>query len=182
MYNDAPYYIVPDGPIGEQAYRVLQEAMAKSRRVGIGQFVMNQRTHIIALRAHDKGMLMTTLRSADEVRRAEDYFNDLGKGEVSKSEMKLAMDLIENFTETLDTSEFKDRYQEGLKSLISAKLAGKEPEIVEEPEFAGTLNFMSALEESLKTAKKKAGTAARKKPMAKSIKPAKAAERKRKKA
>jgi DNA end-binding protein Ku len=182
MYIDAPYYIVPDGPIGEQAYRVLQEALAKTRKIGIGQFVMSQRAHIVALRAHDKGMLMTTLRSQDEVRRSEEYFTGLGSGEVSKSEMKLATDLIDNFTETLDTSAIKDKYQEGLKALINAKLAGKQPEIVEEPEFAGTMNFMSALEESLKAAKKRATTATKKKPMAKSVKPAKAIERKRKKA
>src|SRR5262245_23931340 len=76
MYADAPYYVLPDGPIGEQAYRVLREALSKSRKVGIGQFVMGQRTYVIALRPHGRGFLMTTLRAADEVRRPEEYFSD----------------------------------------------------------------------------------------------------------
>ena len=182
MYLDAPYYVLPDGPIGEQAYRVMREALAKTHKVGIGQFVMGQRTHVVALQAHDRGFLMTTLRAADEVRRPEEYFSDIANGEVPKSELKLATDLIGNFTEPLDTSEFKDRYQEGLKELISAKLAGKEPQIVEQPEVDRTLNFMKALEESLKAAKKRATASTKKKPMAKSLKTAAAAQKKRKKA
>jgi len=182
MYVDSPYYVLPDGPIGEQAYRVLREALAKSRRVGIGQFVMGQRTYVIALRPHGRGFLMSTLRSAEEVRRPEEYFSDITSGEIPKSELKLAADLIDNFTEPLDTSVFKDSYQEGLKELISAKLAGKEPQIVEQPEVDRSLNFMAALEESIKAAKKRATATVKKKPMAKSLKPASAAQKKRKKA
>lgn len=183
MYFDSPYYIVPDGPIGEHAYQVVREAMAKSRKVGIGQFVMNQRTHVVALQPHGKGFLMTTLRASDEVRQPEMYFGGISNGEISKSELKLATDLIQNFTEPLDTTEFKDKYQEALKALISAKLEGKEPEIVEEPDVDRTLNFVAALEESLKAAKKRAKAPAKTKPMAKSVRPSKAAaERKRKQA
>lgn len=183
MYFDSPYYIVPDGPIGEHAYQVVREAMAKSRKVGIGQFVMNQRTHVVALQPHGKGFLMTTLRASDEVRQPEMYFSGISNGEISKSELKLATDLIQNFTEPLDTTEFKDKYQEALKALISAKLEGKEPEIVEEPDVDRTLNFVAALEESLKAAKKRAKAPAKTKPMAKSVRPSKAAaERKRKQA
>lgn len=182
MYFDSPYYVLPEGPIGEQAYRVIHEALAKTRKVGIGQFVMNQRAHVVVLRPHGRGFLMTTLRAADEVRRPEEYFSGISNGDVSKGELKLATDLIANFTEPLDTSVFKDRYQEGLKALITAKLEGKEPEIVQEPDVDRALNFMAALEESLKAAKKRATAPARTKPMAKSVKPAKAAERKRKKA
>jgi DNA end-binding protein Ku len=182
MYVDTPYYVLPDGPIGEQAYRVMREALAKSRKVGIGQFVMGQRTHVIALRAHGHGFLMTTLRAAEEVRRPEEYFSDIANGEIPKSELKLATDLIDNFTEPLDTSAFKDGYQEGLKELISAKLAGKEPQIVEQPEVDRTLNFMAALEQSINAAKKRATASTKKKPMAKSLKTAAATQKKRKKA
>jgi DNA end-binding protein Ku len=185
MFLDSPYYLAPDGPVAEKAYRVIRDAMKKLKKVGLGRYVMSAREHIVALQPHDKGFVMTTLRSADEVRKADEYFSDVQSAEADKGELKLAEDLIRNYHGELDTSEFRDRYQDALLALVQAKAEGAQPVIAQPKEEARTMNFMAALEESLKAAKKKAAAPAAtkaKKPPAKSVKPAAAVEKKRKKA
>jgi DNA end-binding protein Ku len=183
MFLESPYYIAPDGPVAEKSYRVIRDAMKKLKKVGIGRYVMASREHIVALQPHDKGFVMTTLRSANEVRKPDEYFSDIQSGEVDKGELKLAEDLIRNYEGELDTDEIRDRYQDALLAVVQAKVDGQTPVIAQPQEETRTLNFMAALEESLKAAKKKAGAAGKaKKPPAKSVKPAAAAEKKRKKA
>jgi DNA end-binding protein Ku len=183
MFLESPYYIAPDGPVAEKSYRVIRDAMKKLKKAGIGRYVMSAREHIVALQPHDKGFVMTTLRSANEVRKPDEYFSDIQSGEVDKGELKLAEDLIRNYEGELDTDEIRDRYQDALLAVVQAKVDGQTPVIAQPQEESRTLNFMAALEESLKAAKKKAGTASKaKKPPAKSVKPAAAAEKKRKKA
>jgi len=185
MFMESPYYLAPDGPVAEKAYRVIRDAMKKLKKVGLGRYVMSSREHIVALQPHDKGFVMTTLRSADEVRKPDEYFSDIQGGEADKGELKLAEDLIRNYEGELDTGEFKDRYQQALLSLVQSKVEGQAPVIAEPQEEVRTMNFMAALEESLKAAKKKAAAPAgakARKPPAKSVKPAAAVEKKRKKA
>ncbi len=185
MFLDSPYYIAPDGPVAEKSYRVIRDAMKKLKKVGIGRYVMSAREHIVALQPHDKGFVMTTLRSADEVRKPDEYFSDIQKAESDKGELKLAEDLIRNYEGELDTDQIRDRYQDALLAVVQAKVDGQTPVITQPQEETRTMNFMAALEESLRAAKKKAAAPAAsktKKPPAKSVKPAAAAEKKRKKA
>jgi DNA end-binding protein Ku len=144
---------------------------------------MGAREYRVAMRPEGRGFLMYTLRAADEVRTAEPYFEDVGDGELNKSEQKLAEDLLKSMEAPLATAEFKDRYQEGLLNIIKSKSEGHEPVFAPPVEDKSTMNFLAALEQSLKSAKQKAAAPARKKPAAKSIKkPAAASARKRKKA
>lgn len=181
MLLDAPYYVAPDGPVAEEAFRVVREAIRKSGLVGIGRYVIGGREHQVAIQVKDRGLLMTTLRAASEVRNAAPYFEEIRNGEVDKGQLKLAADLIRNMSSSLDTAEITDRYQTALLGVVKAKIAGTAPSIVEAVEVDRTFNFMDALKASIEGAAPKAAAAKKaKKPPAKSVEPA--AKKKRKKA
>jgi DNA end-binding protein Ku len=169
VYLNAPYYLAPEGPVAEEAYRVVREALSRSGKVGIGRFVVGGRENLIALEVDGRGFRMTTLRSHREVRSSDAYFEDITDGDVDASQLKLAEDLVREKTAPLDPEEFKDRYQEALLDVIKAKVEGKEPAILEEAAAPPTLSFMDALQASLEQAgATKKPT--RKKPPAKSVK------------
>jgi hypothetical protein len=70
-YLDAPYYVYPDGELAAEAFRVIGEAMEKKGLVGIGRVTIASRERLVLVEPHGSGLLMSTLRSADEVRPAE---------------------------------------------------------------------------------------------------------------
>jgi DNA end-binding protein Ku len=76
LYIRDPYFIAPDGEVGQQAFAVIREAIRKEGMVAIGKVVFTSREHIIALEPRDKGMMGITLRYPYEVRKAKDYFDD----------------------------------------------------------------------------------------------------------
>ncbi len=182
MFLDAPYYVAPDGPVAEEAFRVVREAIQKSGLVGIGRYVIGGREHQVAIQVKDRGLLMTTLRAASEVRNASPYFEEIRDGEVDKGQLKLATDLIRNMSGSLDTTEITDRYQSALLGVVKAKISGTAPSIVDAVEVDRTFNFMDALKLSIEGAPSKAAAAGKKskKPPAKSVEAA--AKKKRKKA
>ncbi len=162
IYLDSPYYVAPDGPVAEEAFRIIREAMRGKNRIGIGRVVMAGREHIVALRVLDKGFVMTTLRYPAEVRGHAAYFEDIRNGDVNKAQRDLAEQLIDGMTAPLDMSQFSDRYQNALMEIIKAKIEGTEPVVTQEIEVGKVINLMEALKQSL--------AAAPKKPPAKSIK------------
>lgn len=168
LHLNAPYYVGPDGPVAEEAFRVVREAIAKSGKIGIGRYVIGGREHLVAIEVKGRGLLMTTLRSAAEVRTPETYFDDIANGQVDKSQLKLATDLIKSMSGTLDAGEIKDRYQETLLGVVKAKIEGTEPSVVDAVEVDRSFNFMEALKTSLESKPKKKKVT-RKKPPAKSV-------------
>jgi DNA end-binding protein Ku len=184
VYLDAPYYVAPDGPVGEAAFRIVRDAMKKAKKVGIGRMVLHGAEHVISLQPFDKGFRLFKLRAASEVRAADEYFEEIAAGAADKTQLKLAEDLVATMTAPFQAKDLKDRYQEALRDLIEAKIAGKQPAIVQEAQVSETYNFMDALKRSVEQAEK-AGRAkpapGKKKPAAKSVKPA-AARKERKKA
>lgn len=184
VYLDAPYYVTPDGPVGEAAFRVVRDAMKSAKKVGIGRVVLHGAEHVISLQPFDKGFRLFKLRAASEVRDPAEYFEDVSQAAADKTQVKLAENLVATMTAPFEATDVKDRYQEALKDLIEAKIAGKQPAIVEEAQVSETYNFMDALKKSVDQAEK-AGKVkpaqGKKKPAAKSVKPA-AAKKERKKA
>jgi DNA end-binding protein Ku len=184
MYLDAPYFVAPDGPVGESAFRVVRDAMEKADKIAIGRMVLHGAEHVISVQAFEKGFRLFKLRAATEVRKPDEYFEDIAASATDKTQLKLAENLVETMTAPFEVHDVKDRYQEALKDLIEAKISGKAPAIVEEAQVVETYNFMDALKRSVEQAEKGVKTkpaAGRKKPAAKSVKPA-AAKRVRKKA
>ena len=68
LYLNSPYYIVPDGEVGQQAFAVIREAIRKEGMVAMAKVMFTSREHIMALEARGKGMLGMTLRYPYEIR------------------------------------------------------------------------------------------------------------------
>ncbi|MCI0717675.1 MAG: Ku protein, partial [Acidobacteria bacterium] len=164
IYFDTPYYVAPDGPVAEEGFRILREAMRLANKIAIGQVVIANREHMVAIQPQDKGLVLNTLHYAEEVRNAASYFEDIKTAEVQKAQLALAEQLVNSLASSFDQSKFKDRYQESLLEVIKSKVAGSEPVIAQKAEMGKVINLMDALKQSL------AQSMSQKKPPAASVK------------
>jgi len=149
IFYETPYYLAPDGAVAEETFRVVQWAMREKNKVGLSRVVLSSRERLIALAARDKGLLVMTLRNADEVRDASEFFTDIQEEQPEKEMLDLAAALIEQKSGAFDPSEFKDRYQEAVVEMVKAKVKGQEPVIATAPERGKVINLMDALRQSL---------------------------------
>jgi len=150
VYLDTPYYVTPEGKIGDETFKVLREAMDRSGRAGIGRVVLTSRDHPLVLRPHGKGMVMITLRPADEVRTDTEYFKDISESKPDEEMVDLALRIIEQRSGHFDPKELAgDRYQEVLRRLVEQKLKGEKPVLPRAAEPAKVINLMDALRRSL---------------------------------
>ena len=118
VYLNSPYYIAPDGEVGQQAFAVIREAIRKEGMVAIGKVVFTSREHIIALEARGKGLLGVTLRYPYEVRKEEDYFDEIPDEKTPKDMLDLASHIVKTKESHFDPSKFDDRYEDALKDLL----------------------------------------------------------------
>ena len=162
IYFEQPYYLAPDGAVAEETFRVIQHAMREKQKVGLSRIVLANRERLIALACRDKGFLMMTLRTADEVRNSADYFTDIKDEEPEEEMLDLAEKLIEQKSGKFDPSEFKDRYHDAVVEMVKAKIKGQEPVLAKAPERGKVINLMDALKRSLEDAKPPAESKPRK--------------------
>jgi DNA end-binding protein Ku len=132
LYINSPYYIVPDGEVGQQAFAVIREAIRKEEVAAVGRVVFTSREHIIAIGARGNGMMGITLRYPYEVRQEEDYFDVIKDGRVPKDMLDLAMHIVETKKGKLQPEKFEDRYEDALKDLIKKKQKGEKIETPKE--------------------------------------------------
>src|SRR3984893_6952094 len=156
LYLNNPYYIAPDGEVGQQAFAVIREAIRKEGMVAIGKIVFTSREHIIALEARGKGLLGVTLRYPYEVRKEEEYFDDIPDEKIPKDMLELASHIVETKAGHFDPKKFEDQYESALKELIRKKQYGKPIEVPERREPARVINLMDALRRSVEAEKKPA--------------------------
>jgi DNA end-binding protein Ku len=149
IYYDSPYYLAPDGAVAEETFRVVQWAMREKNKVALSRVVLSSRERLIALAVRDKGLLVMTLRNADEVRDADQFFTDIQDEEPDKEMLDMASALIEQKSGRFDPSEFKDRYHDAVVEMVKAKVKGQEPVIATAPERGKVINLMDALRQSL---------------------------------
>ena len=153
-YLNHPYYIVPDGKAGVDAFAVIRDAMKDQDRVALARIVLTNREHIIAIEPLGKGLLGTTLRYPYELRDEADYFDDIKSPKVSKDMIDLASHILDTKAAHFDPSEFKDEYENALKALVRRKAAGKPVKLPEREERpSNVINLMDALKQSLKGAR-----------------------------
>jgi len=144
---EAPYWLAPE-KAGTKAYALLRDALAKSGRVGIATFVMREREHLAALRPEGRGIMLTTMRFADEIRSAEDLALP-EEGEHPKKEMDLALQLVDAFADDWDPTEYHDTYRETLRAAIEQKVDGKEISVPTAAVPPKVTDLMEALRASL---------------------------------
>jgi DNA end-binding protein Ku len=149
IYWDEPYYLAPFDKTGIEAYAVIRAAMEKQDKVALGRLVLHQRERICALEPRDGGILLTTLRSHDEIRASDEVFDrHLPKPESRM--LQIAEKIIEQQEAEFDPTEFKDRYEDALRDLIQRKAKGETLVSAEEPEEEGkVVDLMDALKKSL---------------------------------
>lgn len=149
IYFDSPYYLAPDGAVSEETFRVIREAMRRKNKIALSRLVLSSREHLIAMSVRNKGIMVTTLRTADEVRADEPYFADIRDEAPEPELVELAEQLIEKKSAPFDPASFHDRYQDALLDLVKAKIKGEEPVIAKAPERGKVINLMDALKRSV---------------------------------
>jgi DNA end-binding protein Ku len=150
LYLANPYYIVPDGDAGTQAFAVIRDGIEKEGMVGIGRIVFTTREHTIALEARGKGILGVTLRYPYEVRDERDYFDDIPSERVTKDMLDLAAHIIKTKSGHFNPEKFEDHYERALKELLRKKDRGEKIEVPHDREPAKVINLMEALRRSAK--------------------------------
>ena len=151
LYLNSPYYIVPDGEVGQQAFAVIREAIRQEGMVAIGKVVFTSREHIIALEARGKGLLGVTLRYPYEVRSEHEAFDDIPDEKIPKDMLELASHIVESKAGHFDPKKFEDHYEEALKELLKKKESGQKIEAPREREPSKVVNLMDALRRSVET-------------------------------
>jgi DNA end-binding protein Ku len=148
IYVERPYYLAPDGQMAQEAFAVIREGM--KGKAGIGKLALYGREYLVAVQPKDKGLVMYTMRRANEI-RSMDAIDELEgvPSKVKPDEIKLAKQVIANFEGQLDLAEYKDAYQEELQRIIDAKIAGQEVVATAEETPPKVVNLMDALRQSL---------------------------------
>jgi len=184
MYFEKPYYVVPADDLAEEAYVVLRDALKAAKKIGVGQLAMRGQEYVVALKPCGRGLLLETLRYADEVNKSSAFFRDIGDTKPDPDLLDMASMLIERKAGEFDPKEFHNRYVDALHRLIEKKQKAKGEKIIEEPEEAPTkgsnvVDLMAALKKSLGEQKgeTKPKKAAAKKAAAKKKEPEKARKR-----
>jgi DNA end-binding protein Ku len=194
LYYEKPYFVVPADDLAEEAYIVLREALRRTKKVALGQLAMRGREYIVSMKPCGRGIILETLRYADEVHKAQAYFRDIGEAKPDEELLDLAETLINKKTAPFDASKFHDRYVEALHDLIERKRKGKTIQTDDEDKAPAkgmnVVDLMAALKRSIEkpgaasndedTPKKKTATkpAAKKAPAKKpAAKPAPAKKR-----
>ena len=155
-YIDSPYYIAPDGKVGQDAFAVIRDTIAKMGMVAVGRVVLTRREHIIALEARGRGLLGLTLRYPYEVRDEKPYFGDIPELKTPKEMLDLATHIVQTKTGHFDPAQFEDRYENALIDLLKKKEAGEKIEPAKEGPAPQVVNLMDALRASIDAGKKKA--------------------------
>ncbi|NPU10494.1 Ku protein [Bradyrhizobium sp. 83002] len=175
-YLIRPYYLVPDGKVGHDAFAVIRETIRSMDKVAIGRVVLTNREHIIALEPLGKGLMGTLLRYPYEVRNEQDYFDDIQDVKITSDMLDLAKHIVEKKSADFQPENFEDHYEEALIELINKKRNGVTITAKAAPKTSGNvINLMDALKRSLASEGDKPPAAAPA-PKAKAKKPKKRVE------
>ena len=148
IYVERPYYLAPDGQMALEAFAVIREGM--KGKAGIGKLALYGREYLVAVQPKEKGLVMYTMRRANEV-RSMDAIDELAAvpSKVKPEEIKMAKQVISNFEGELNLADYNDAYQEELQRIIDAKIAGEDVVATEEQTPPKVVNLMDALRQSL---------------------------------
>lgn len=154
LYYDAAYFLAPADELAEDAFRVVRDALRKSRKVGLGQLALRGKEYLVAIKPCGKGMLLETLHYEDEIKKSDSFFSEIPAKSADEDLLEVATALIEKKTDRFDPKVFKDHYQAALRELIARKLKskGRKIEVTEEKprkETSNVIDLMAALKKSL---------------------------------
>lgn len=150
LYLADPYYVVPDGEVGQQAFAVIRDAIREEGMVAIAKVVFTSREHMIALEPRGKGMMGVTLRYPYEVRKPDEYFGEIEDEKIPKDMLELATHIVDTKRGKFEPEKFEDEYEDALKELLRKKQKGEKIEQPKERAPSNVINLMDALRNSLK--------------------------------
>jgi DNA end-binding protein Ku len=149
LYLVRPYYIVPDGKVGHDAYAVIRETIRSLDKVAIARVVLTSREHIIALEARDKGLMGMLLRYRYEVREASEYFDEIQDVKITKDMLDLAKHIVDQKSGHFEPGKFEDHYEAALSELLEKKQKGLPITAAKKPAPDNVVNLMDALRASI---------------------------------
>lgn len=154
LYYEKPYFVVPADDLAEEAFVVLREALKRSKKVGLGQLAMRGREYVVSLKPCGRGLVLETLRYADEVQKAQGYFREIADTTPDPELLDLAEALIAKKTGAFHPDDFRDRYVDALKDLVERKRKAKGAKILGDtdtaaPKSSNVVDLMAALKKSM---------------------------------
>ena len=150
-YFEKPYYLLPDGDEADEGYTVLRDALAKTKKIAIGQLIMHGREHLVGITAHKNGLVLVILRYADELRPPETYFDKIDATPKADA-VQLAVELIEENSGKFEPQKMPNEYAEAIHELVQAKVEERAPAIeieTQKRESPKVVNIMDALKKSM---------------------------------
>jgi DNA end-binding protein Ku len=153
IFYDHPYQMGPQEG-GEHAYAVVQKALEKSGKVGIGRFMLRSREQLVALRPRDGVLSLMTMRFADEVVDPGDVDVEKPKKSPAGREVEMASKLVESLSADFEPEKYHDTYREALLNVIERKAKGEEIEVPKRERADAPDDLVAALEASLSGAGK----------------------------
>lgn len=176
IYLDQPYYLAPADKVSEEAFAVIREALEKKKMAGLARIVLYRRERPVVIEPLGKGMLLTTLRYDNTVRKPETVLDEVKDVKIEEDMLDLAGTIIDRKAGKFDPSKFEDEYENALIELIEAKKKGRKPPAPKEgPKPSNVVNLFDALKKSLASEGKaapKAAPAPKAEPAPKAKKPA----------
>jgi DNA end-binding protein Ku len=154
LYLVRPYYIVPDGKVGHDAFAVIRETIRSLDKVALGRVVLTNREHVIVLEARDKGLMGMLLRYPYEVRDASEYFDEIQDVKITKDMLDLAKHIVEQKSGHFEPAKFEDHYETALAELLAKKQKGLPITAMKKPAAGNVVNLMDALRQSLASSRK----------------------------
>ncbi|HTX48817.1 MAG TPA: Ku protein [Caulobacteraceae bacterium] len=176
IYFDSTYYLAPDGPIAEETFAVILEAMKRAGKVAIARIVLSGHERQVAIEPITDGFRLMTLRAAKEIREPAGVLDKLNV-KVGDDMLGMASMIIKQKPMHFEPEKFEDHYEEALMALVKSKIAGGEPVIAKAPERGNVVNLMDALRRSIEDERRPPAPSLAKdaaKPAARAAKPAKA--------
>lgn len=155
VYFDKPYYALPDGKMADEPYRVVLEALRKTKTIGLGQITMRGRSYIAAVKPYEDGLMVETLHYAEELRSAKSFFDEIPTGKLDADLVDLAEELINRKKAKFDPSKFEDEYAQAIERLVKKKIERQGELILEDqeepaPDYGdNVVSLVDALKKSL---------------------------------
>jgi DNA end-binding protein Ku len=149
LHADRPYYIVPDGEVGQQAFAVIREAIKRTDMVALGRVVLSSREHVMAIEPRRKGLIGLLLRYTYEVRGEDEYFADIPDVDTPKDMVDIAAHIVQSKAGHFAPDDFEDRYETALAALIDKKRKGEKVTPAKPQRLAPVHDLMAALRASV---------------------------------
>ncbi|MCT8002079.1 Ku protein [Sphingomonas sanguinis] len=155
LYYEKPFFVVPADDLANEAFIVLREALKRTKKVGLGQLALRGREYVVSLKPSGRGMVLETLRYADEMEKAQGYFREIPDDDPDGELLDLAEALIDRKSAAFHPQEFHDRYVDALKDLIERKRKSRGKKVIEDdgatnaPKASNVVDLMAALRQSM---------------------------------